>query len=260
MSLGDVQARLGRAVISGEMSDVAPLLIGGRHIEKRLEIHHRHYQASLVKALLDRFQATTWLVGAAFMTEAAKRFVREHPPHAPCIAEYGEEFPRFLSTCPAGGRIPYLRGFAELEWCLGEVSVAVDRRALSYEDVAEIPRERLADASLMLQPGVRYLEAAWPIDDLIKLYLTDSAPDQLCFTSADTWIEVRGARGEFQINRLDAGTFVFRRALLKRQSLGDAAELALNADTGFDPSRALAAVIADRLVTALGAEAPRELR
>lgn len=251
MALGNLQSRLRQAVITGEAGELVPLLVGGRDVEKRLAIHHRHYQASLVAALLGKFPATTWLVGAPFMTEAAGHFVREHSPQAPCIAEYGEQFPPFLSRCPAADRMPYLLGFAELEWCIGKVSVAVDEPASTVEDVAKVARETLADAVLTLQPGLRYLLAPWPIDDLMKLYLTDSAPDQLSFAPADTRIEVRGARGEFQINRLDAGDFAFRKALLEGRSIGDAAERALDADAAFDPGRALAALVAEHLVTAL---------
>jgi hypothetical protein len=90
---------------------------------------------------------------------------------------------------------------------------------------------------------------------LITLFLTDSAPEQMAFEPADTWIEVRGARGEFQINRLTSGEFAFRKSLAEGQPIGNAAEAALESETSFDAGRALAALFAGRLVTAIKAPA-----
>src|SRR5262249_31797489 len=94
-----------------------------------------------------------------------------------------------------------------------------------------------------LQAGFRYLHASWPVDDLMKLYLTDTAPTQYRLMPADTWLELRGSRGEFQINRLDAAEFVFRQAILDGQSIGAAGERTLVTDSGFDVGRAFATLV-----------------
>src|SRR6516165_1172156 len=102
-SLAEMQLRIRRAVVDGDTAGIAPLLIGGRDPGQRLAIHQRHYRSSLVAAIRTKFPATAWLLGMPFLDEAAKQFVRQQPPAAPCIAEYGEEFPRFISAvhaCP----------------------------------------------------------------------------------------------------------------------------------------------------------------
>ena len=248
-SLTDTQSFLRRVVVTGDASGGVPLLVGGRDPEKRLAIHRRHYETSLVKALLDKFPATVWLAGSPFVTEAARHFVHEHPPHAPCIAEYGADFPEFLSTRPGSDRVPYLAAFAELEWRLGQVAVAIDLPPVTLGQLSQI--DALTDALCTLQPGLRYVYASWPVDDLVKLYLTDTAPDRLELTSVNVWIEVRGARGEFCINRLDAGEFIFRNAIQQGRTIGDAAECALDANAGFDPGGALARLLGEGLVTAI---------
>jgi hypothetical protein len=75
--------------------------------------------------------------------------------------------------------LPYIRDFAHLEWFVGKAAIAVDEEA-----------------------GVQYLHLNWPVDDLLKIYLTDNAPDEFRLSPDDVWLEVRGARGEFQVNRL----------------------------------------------------------
>ena len=191
--LAEIQSVMRQAVVAGDASAIAPLLTGGQDAKKRIEIHRRHYETSLVTALLETFPATIWLVGSPFVTEAARHYVREHPPSRPCIAEYGEGFPEFLSACPAAECVPYLREFADLERHVGRVSIAVDEPPIGVEALSGIPTDVLPDIVLTLQTGLCYLHASWPIEELMRLYLTDTAPDALEFEPADVQIEIRGA-------------------------------------------------------------------
>ena len=175
-TLAEIQRQFRDAVIHAD-ADVGPLLIGGSDPVKRLMIHQRNYETSLVDALLGKFPATGWLVGTPFLLQAASRFVREHPPQGPCIAEYGAAFPGFLSQCPGAERLPYLGEFAELEWHVGQVAIAIN--------------------------DARCMRARWPVDELLKFYLTDAAPDRFELSPIDVWIEVRGGRGEFRLTRLE---------------------------------------------------------
>jgi hypothetical protein len=187
--LADVQGGVCRALVTGDASQVEHVLVGGADGRRRLAIHQRHYTASLVTALLDRFPATVWLVGSALVTDAARRFVQQHPPSRPCIAEYGESFPDVLAAHPAVAHLAYLHSFAELEWHLGRLALAVDPLA-----------------------GVQYLHAEWAIDELISLYLSGQEPERFVLEHGDVWFELRGNRGELQINRLSQAEFALRAA------------------------------------------------
>ncbi len=175
-TLAEIQQQFRDAVIHAD-TEVVSLLIGGSDPVKRLLIHQRNFETSLVDALISKFPATGWLVGTPFLLQAARRFVREHPPQAPCIAEYGAAFPDFLSQCPSTGHLPYLGEFAKLEWHVGQVAIAIDH--------------------------ARCMHATWPVDELMKFYLTDTAPDRFELSRIDAWIEVSGGRGEFRFARLE---------------------------------------------------------
>jgi len=194
-ALADIQSAIRDALVRGDRSVLAPMLSGGADPEQRLAIHQRHYAASLTRALLDHFPATVWLVGSELVTDAATSFVRERPPSKPCIAEYGESFPRHLGEHPAARSLPYLSQFAELEWHLGWL-------ALATED----------------SPHLRYLHLHWSLDELIGVYLSDSAPDQFSLRHEDVWLEIRGLRGSLELHRLAPDDFL-RRA--SGQSAGD---------------------------------------
>ena len=164
LTLADIQAGIRDAVVNGNDAAVAPVLSGGAYPEHRLAIHRRHYMASLTRALVERFPATVWLVGSELVTHVAASFVREHPPSRPCIAEYGDGFPRYLGAHPSAESLPYLTQFAELEWHLGCLALATEESA-----------------------NVQYVHLDWALDELIGLYLTDTAPDTYALRQEDVW-------------------------------------------------------------------------
>ena len=253
-TLAETQLRFRDAVVHGDMqhvSSLASLLLGGRSPEKRLIVHQRNYRQSLVDALLTKFPATGWLLGTQTLTEAATRFIRECPPQAPCIAEFGAGFPDFLSLSPAAMRAPYVREFAELEWYVGKVAIAVSGIPVALEELSTIQAEALPDTLLELQPGLHYLNISWPVDELMELYLSETIPEHFELLPARVCIEVRGARGEFRFSRLDPAQATFRKAISEGHSIGDAAESALEADAGFDPGRGLVALVDAGLIQAI---------
>jgi hypothetical protein len=131
------------------------------------------------------------------------------------------------------------------------VAIAIDEGAISIAELAAVSEDALPDLVLSLQPGIRYLEAGWPVDELMKLYLAETAPESLVFEPVSVWLEIRGARGEFSAARLDWCDFVFRQAISHGQSIGEAVECALGRDAAFDPGAALAGLFAAGMVTAI---------
>jgi Putative DNA-binding domain len=247
LSLAEFQTCVRRAVIGGNATSLLPFLFGGLDSEKRFAIHRRHYEASLVRALVEKFPAVNWLVGSPLLTDAARAFVRCRPPSAPCIAEYGEDFPDFLAAAPGTAQIPWIRWVGELELHIGHAARAVEEAPIASNALAAMNADRLPDFVLRLQPGLRYLAAPWPVDDLLKLFLSEAAPERFELAAQDVFLEIRGSRGAFSIARLKPGVSAFRQAIAAGQSIGIAAERAIETDPSFDPGRALAALLAEGL-------------
>jgi len=250
--LADIQQQIRDAVVDQTGTSVAPLLVGGTDPSKRLDIHRRHYEASLTAAVVGRFPATVWLIGARRLEEAARRFVHKHPPTAACIAEYGAAFPQFLAAWPETRALTYVPAFADLDWHLGRLAVSVDGRAVTREYVAAMAPPDLADMAVQLQRGTHYLEAPWPIDTLITMYLTDAAPEAWTVTSDQVHLEVRGARGSLRFSRLTAAQYAFRASLSAGRTLGDAAADGVRKEVAFDPGAALVALLDEQLITSIG--------
>ncbi len=247
MSLAETQAAIRDAVVSGEAGPALPRLAGGWDPIARLAIHQRHYRASLVGTLLTRFPALAWLVGGRPLADAAEAFVRAHPPTAPCLAEYGAGFPAFV-TCRLGQPPDScITPFGVLEWHVGLASIAIDV-PVDLGRLATLGGDEAPDLTVALQPGLFYLRTDWPVHDLFERFITDSAPASYPMSPARTWLEVRGARGEFRIQALDAPTWSFRQALQQGLTL-DAAYLAAAEEEGaFDVAAAFAAMTGTGLI------------
>lgn len=246
--LAETQARFRRALGDADASAVLPLVSGVADAARRMEIYRRHHRESLVRHILGRFPTVEWLLGSASMSRLAAVFIAAHPPAAPCMAEYGADFPELLDVSEAARRHRYLRAAAELDWLLGEVAVAIDAPPLSIATLAGHPAERLPDLKLRLQPGTRYLECDWAVDDLVRLRLGGDAPDRYVLDATPVFLEIAGARGTFGIGRLDRAVFAFRAGLAGGDTIGAAVEAAFGVDSAVDAGAALASLFADRLV------------
>lgn len=88
------------------------------------------YRNTVIKGCIDALQANypavARLVGDEWFRAAALRFVREHPPRAPMLVEYGEGFSAFLETFPPAAELPYLPAVARLDRFWTECHVAPD--------------------------------------------------------------------------------------------------------------------------------------
>lgn len=239
------------ALLAPGEADLGGLLWGGRHPERRFAIHQRHVESSLTSAVVGRFPATGWLVGGRRIEAAARAYVHRFPPAAPCIAEYGETFPEFLATWPDTAHLRYLPDFAALDWHVGRVAIEVTRPAFDRTDLVGLDAEALPLMAVGLQPGLHYHGTHWDLDGLLQQFFADDAAERWHLREEAVYVEVRGARGAFQLSRLDPATFTFREALMVGCSLGTAATAATAVDPTFDPGVALLALLDERLVVAL---------
>ncbi|MBX9777045.1 MAG: DNA-binding domain-containing protein [Xanthobacteraceae bacterium] len=247
MRLAELQSQMCLALRADTVPADLPLM-GGRDPRRRFLIHRRNYETSLIKAMMQKFPATAWLVGAADLMEAARVFVHASPPAEPCISQYGRDFPDFLSGTSLAAKLPYLRDFCELEWHLGRAAIAIDEPPVPISVLARFDPGQLAGLMLRFQSGVRYLHAGRPVDELMQIFLSESAPKSFMLTAEPVWLEIRGARGAFEIARMTADEFAFRNILARGAKVEQAARVAIEANASFDITTAFSNLFAQGLV------------
>jgi hypothetical protein len=250
-SLAEIQRSFRRAILGDD--DAAASFIVGDAIPAaaRLDVYRNNVLASLISVLKDSFPAICKLVDARFFDFAATAFVRAHPPRQPCLAEYGREFPDFLTSFPPCRALVYLADVARLEWLVQRVAAAADRPALQPPALGGVAARDAPRLLLRLQPTHAYLASRWPIDKIWRANRPGGDTDmRIDLDSGGVLVELRRPDNEVELRLLDAGTFAFRAAFAERAPLAAAAEAALAVDSSFDTAGALARLFADGAIAA----------
>ncbi len=249
-SLRDLQPCVGAAIVSNDLGAAAPLVRDDAPgAAARLAIYANHFRVTLIDALAATFPVVRRLVGNEFFTAAARSFIRDIPPAAPCLFEYGGAFPAFLDRLPAAASLPWLGDVASLEWAISEASHAADAAPLSGEALSRLAAGDAA--AVVLHPSCRLVQSAFPVDRIWQAHQAsddDIAPIDLA--SGGARLLVHRQNDEVGWLSLDADpAAAFIAALLAGEGLAGAITIAAGHDAGWDPTPLLAAMIAAGLLT-----------
>ena len=247
LTLLELQTRIGRAVLGGDIVEIAETIEGdGLDPAARLGIYRNHAAVTLEAALKATFPVVCRLVDERFFAYAVHEYLRGHPPRARCLVEYGDDFPDFLAGFQPCKDLPYLADVARFEWALHIAATLRERRPLRVDALAAIPAERAANVGFRLQPSVSYFASPWPIDAIWQANQEADVPP-VDLASGRTTLEIRRADKAVAWRRLDPGTFSFRRALADRLVFAAAIAVATKKDPRFEATRALQRVFAEGL-------------
>ncbi len=118
-ALHELQTAFLRAMLGPDESQLLEAIVGdGLLPAARLQIYRHHVLTSLTDVLQATFPVICRLVDERFFRYAVDAYIRQCPPEAPCLFEYGAHFPAFLATFPPCRDLVYLADVARLEWAL----------------------------------------------------------------------------------------------------------------------------------------------
>lgn len=244
-SLDQLQQEICDAICGGHDVRLSELIAGdGMDPGARLRIYRNHAVITLTDALKATYPVICRLVSDGFFAYAAHRFIREHMPEKPNLAEYGGAFPDFLAEFPPCRDLPYLADVARVEWAINQALhaenlAAITRRDLSAVSAADAPRLLLS-----LHPSLRLIESRWPIERIWRANQTDGDPDlAIDLDSGGVRLQVHCRGDRVKIKSLTECEFAFLRALADGKPLGAAADAALYIDLLFDLTLALGTLL-----------------
>jgi len=115
LSLAEFQFTMAADLLDGGMRTARLLPGDPETVKQALRVHRNTVLAGLANALRLGHPTVAWLTGEDFFNQAAQAFTTQHPPHMPCLSDYGDGFAAFLETyLPAGG-LPYLADVARFD-------------------------------------------------------------------------------------------------------------------------------------------------
>lgn len=215
--------------------------------EKRFAVYRNNVVVSLIDAMADSFPVTQELVGEQFFRGMARQFVRATPPSSPVLAWYGDGFAEFIETFPAAAGLVYLADVARLELLRVQAWHAADADPLAPEKIARLLGDAAAlpDARFALHPSLRLLRSRHAVVSLWAAHQSESAALALADVDpgqAETALVLRNGL-DVEISSITEGAAMFISLLRQGTALGEAAEQALAAESGFDLAQTLGLLI-----------------
>jgi Putative DNA-binding domain len=246
----ELQMQLRRAALGGDTAEiVAAIRTDGLDPAARVGIYRNHAFATLGASLRGIFPVVCRLVDERFFAYAAHEYVRQHPPHSRCLAEYGADFADFLAAFEPCKALPYLPDVARFEWALNVAATMREVVPLPPHALASVPPKEAAYITLRLQPSLSYMSSPWPVD---KVWQSNQETEvsAVNLASGGARLQIRRAGDAVAWVRLDPATFVFRKALADGLVLGSAMAAATLQDAGFHLAEEVQHIFADGLAIA----------
>jgi hypothetical protein len=250
-SLRDLQTAFRTALL--EHSDgplAADVLPDGLSVSARVAVYRHHVRTSLTEALVSTFPVVCRLVDRRFFGWLADCYIAKHPPVAPCLFEYGSDFPAFIERFPACTALPWLADVAQLEWAMNVAFHAADVAPVGPGRLALTPPEELGTLVLGFEPSVTYVASRWPIDAIWRANQPGAEQMSVDLDSESVRLEVRRRDDDVVFRALSAGSFAFRRALAHQEPLERALNAALTAEPSFDLTSEIRALVDEELFAA----------
>ena len=249
-ALRELQAAFLRAMFAPEAPALLEAIVGdGLLPAARLQIYRHHVLTSLTDALQTTFPVVCRLVDERFFRYAADAYIRQYPPVAPCLFEYGAHFPAFLATFPPCRHLEYLADVARLEWALNTALHAEIRVSLDPAELGSLTPHDVAQLTFQFDPSVTLLDSTWPIDQIWRVNQANAevyGPVNL--DEGGVALEIRRWEDAVGFRRLAPAIYTFRTTLAAGHPLTMAAEAALAASQEFDCVAALHELLTDGVI------------
>ena len=215
--------------------------------QKRYAVYRNNVVVSLMDALEQTFPALQTIMGEEVFRRISRNFVAMHPPKSAMMQVYGEEFARFLDEFAPLRKSRFLGDVARVEFAWLEAYHAADAAIVHPEALGAIAPEKVVELVFQAHPAASMIASDYPIADLFAW--RDGRPEQgTDLTKSQT---VLISRPELQVimSTVKPDQAVFLGSLLDGDTLGSAAEKAMNIEESFDLAGTLAIALSAGMFT-----------
>lgn len=235
-SLLDLQRRFRAALLSRE-GPVPPEILGGPAVAAtRLGIYRNNVISSLTGVLRLTYPAVKRLVGEAFFSVTAERFIVATPPISADLYEYGEGFADFVAAFEPAQSLSYLPDVMRLEWAVNRALRAQDAPFVMPEALLALPSAEHTNLRFAPHPSLSLLSLAYPAKAIWEAVLIEDGDlraarlGDIDLTAGGETLSVLRGSGGLEVASLSQETFDLAQALTAGRRLGDALGLVATKD------------------------------
>jgi hypothetical protein len=222
----------------------------GKGEVRRYNVYRNNVTVSLVEALAATFPAVRRITGEEFFRAMARFHIRETPPNSPLLFEYGRDFPAFIAAYEYAQDMPWLADVARIERAWLDAYHAADAEPLSPTALAAVPAERLGDLVLKPHPSARTVRSRFAAVTIFAANRVNDPFDTINAGEPEDALITRPGL-EVDVRRLPVGEAEFLSSLVAGETLGVAADAALQACPSFDIGTAIAGMLEAGAFTSL---------
>jgi hypothetical protein len=246
LPLRDLQDAMAASVLRSTDGPLSPLIRAeGIPSEGRLQVYRNNTFSSLTAALKDSFPVVCQLVDERFFGYAVQEYILAHPPRAPRLAEYGDDFAAFLDRFEPVRPLAYLPDVARLEWAVNLAYHAPDAPTLDPARIAAVPQERYPGLQFAAHPSVQLFASEYPVDRIWQAHQPGGDLDsKIGLASGGCRLLIDRHDQDIRFLSLDAAGFALAAALCGGYALQEAYERAAAMDGAFDLIAALSTHLA----------------
>ena len=209
-------------------------------------VYRNGFIKTCVEVLKSNYPVVMSLVGEDYFFTLAHLFVQKYPPRQGSLTGYGLEFPAEIEVRISQHQLPYLADIASLDRAWFECYFAADGYSLSGDDINELESDAVSLTALpmSLAPWVKMVKTQFDVADLwTTLKHQGQLESNINVVPDSQTILVWRKEGTINLRQLSAGEQKFLVAVHRRETLGTAAEEALEADPEFDLTHYFAAFL-----------------
>ncbi|NJR72001.1 MAG: DUF2063 domain-containing protein [Gammaproteobacteria bacterium] len=155
---------------------------------KRLHLYQHNVTSTLCNTLTSLYPVVCNIVGLAFFTEMARRYIDVKPSHSGDLHDYGATFADFISRYQPAEELPYLSDVAKLEWHWHVAFHAADVVPFDLARLQPLSDSQLDTLKFQCAPSMALIASPYP---LLEIWLFNQ-PDDAAGTDIGT--------GDKQIN------------------------------------------------------------
>lgn len=238
MKLDQIQRQFAEALLEPARGmAVAPLFIASPYQEDRLAVYRGNLTAIWNGALRNAYPVLHQLVGAEFFEQMARAYGRAQPSPCGDLNDFGAALAAFLAQQPVAQAYPYFADVAALEWQLHSAYYAADASTLNLPDLmaqAAGCGKDLQQARLRWHPAASLHAAERASVSIWQAHQEGAATGWPTHMEQAAYGLISRPDWRVELLALDKAGWLALQALQQGASLGQALELALAEDAGFD--------------------------
>jgi len=241
---------LQRAFVQGALSDSAAAFLCAQIIEdgiapeRRLAIYRNNAVEGFLKTLQATFPTIVRLSGEDWFRQVGRQYMRRFPSRSGNIHYVGQQFATFLQAELAGSDYEYFADVARLEWAYQEVLVAADHPSFDLSALALVPPTDYGTLTFSAHPALRLVHSQFPVLAIWRANQPDATSDEpIALDQGSSSVLIIRRADHVELRELPPAAFALLAALVRGESLEEAAERALEIDPGIALDAALGRVI-----------------